>query len=191
MCFGGGPFASILLGTQCASWTCMSISFTKLGKFPFITFSNRFLISCSSSSSPSGTPMMRMLEHLKLSQRLFTLSLFFRILFSSSCPDFLLPYVPNHWFDPWFNPLYCCSPINCSLFQLVYPSFLTGYFLCCRGPHSVPWACLWTVFWTLHLTDSLSPFCLVPFLEFWSVLSFGPCFFDSSFWQAPCVCFYI
>ena len=29
------------------------------------------------------------------------------------------------------------------------------------------------------------------FLEFSSVLSFGPCFFVSSFWQAPCVCFYV
>ena len=25
----------------------------------------------------------------------------------------------------------------------------------------------------------------------WSVLSFGPCFFISSFWQPPCVCFYV
>ena len=34
----------------------------------------------------------------------------------------------------------------------------------------------------------LSPFCLVLFLEFWSVLSFGPCFFVSSFWQPASVC---
>ena len=42
MCLGVGLFASILLGTQCASWTCMSISFTKLGKFSFITFQTDF-----------------------------------------------------------------------------------------------------------------------------------------------------
>ena len=29
------------------------------------------------------------------------------------------------------------------------------------------------------------------FLEFCSVLSFGPCYFVSSFWQPLCVCFYV
>ena len=29
------------------------------------------------------------------------------------------------------------------------------------------------------------------FLEFWSVFLFGPCFFVFSFWQPPCVCFYV
>ena len=32
---------------------------------------------------------------------------------------------------------------------------------------------------------------LSSFSEFCSVLSFGPCFLVSSFWQPPCVCFYI
>ena len=45
MCLGVDLFAPILFGTLCASWTCMSISFTKLGKFSFIIFSNRFPIS--------------------------------------------------------------------------------------------------------------------------------------------------
>ena len=36
-----------LLGTPCASWICMLISFTRLGKFSVIIFSNRFSISCS------------------------------------------------------------------------------------------------------------------------------------------------
>ena len=35
----------------------------------------------------------------------------------------------------------------------------------------------------------LYPFCLVLFLGFYSVLSFGPYFFVSSIWQPPCVCF--
>ena len=47
------------------------------------------------------------------------------------------------------------------------------------------------MFWTLHLVDCLSPFCLFLFLEFYSVLLFGTCYFVSSFWQLPCVCFYI
>ena len=45
------------------------------------------------------------------------------------------------------------------------------------------------VFWSLHLMNCLSPFHLALFLEFWSVLSFGPCSFISSFWQPPCLCF--
>ena len=57
MCLGGGLFASILFGTLCTSQTCMPISFSKLGKFCFIIFSNRFPISYS-FSSPSGTPKM-------------------------------------------------------------------------------------------------------------------------------------
>ena len=51
----------------------------------FIIFSNRFLISFS---CPSDTPMMQMLECLKLSQRLLILFSFLRgILFSSYCSD--------------------------------------------------------------------------------------------------------
>ena len=46
-----GLFVSILCGTLCASWTCKSISFTKLGKFYFIIFSNGFRIFCSFFSS--------------------------------------------------------------------------------------------------------------------------------------------
>ena len=43
------------------------------------------------------------------------------------------------------------------------------------------------MFWTLRLLGYLSLFCLVLFLEFCSVLSFGTCFFASSFWQPPCL----
>ena len=50
MCLGVFLFGSNLFQTLCASWTCMSISFTKLRNFSFIIFSNKFLISCSFSS---------------------------------------------------------------------------------------------------------------------------------------------
>ena len=55
ICFGVSLFEFILFGTLCASWTYISIFFTKLGKFAVIIFSNRFPISCS-LSSPSATP---------------------------------------------------------------------------------------------------------------------------------------
>ena len=51
------------------------------------------------------------------------------------------------------------------------------------------WSILIPVFWTVYLIGCLSPFHLVLFLEFCSVLSFGPYFCVSSFWQPPCVCF--
>ena len=39
MCLSVVLFGSNLFGPLCASWTCMSISFVKLGKFSFIIFS--------------------------------------------------------------------------------------------------------------------------------------------------------
>ena len=127
MCFGVGLFVSILLRTLCASQTCISTSFTKLGKFSFIIFPNRFPISCS-FFSPSGTSMMQMLECLKLSQRLLTLSLlllllfgFFFLLVLIGC--FLLPYVPNHWFEWQLPPPHCWFLVDFSLFHLVCLNF--------------------------------------------------------------------
>ena len=123
-----GLFASTLFGALCVFRTCMSVSFTKLVEFSLIISGNKFSISCS-FSSPSSTPMIWMLVCLKLSQRLLTLLSFIWILFSS-CSDwmFFLSCVPNHWFDSWLHLLYCCFPINCSLFQLVNPLFLTRSF---------------------------------------------------------------
>ena len=42
---------------------------------------------------------------------------------------------------------------------------------------TILWASWLPVFWTLHLIGCLSPHCLVLLLEFWSLLSFGPCVF--------------
>ena len=83
MCLGVGLFASIIIGTLCASWTCMSIPFTNLGKLSFTVFSERFLFSCSFSCL-SGTPMRQMLDLLKVSQGLLTLSSFFFFFFLDS-----------------------------------------------------------------------------------------------------------
>ena len=63
----------------CGGWTLWtswkSVSFARSGKFSFIICSNKFLISCSSSSS--GTPVIQMLEHFKMSWRFQSLSSFF------------------------------------------------------------------------------------------------------------------
>ena len=108
--------SSSLFETLCASWTCMSIFFAKLWKFFYVIFSSKFSISCS-SSSPAGTPMIQMLVHLQISQRLLILLfllkvylyLFFILLYSCFFLLFSLnasffPYVPNHWFESRLPP---------------------------------------------------------------------------------------
>ena len=136
MCLGMGLFASILFGTLCASWTCMSIFFTKLGKFSFIIFSNRFPISYCfllhlTSLWCEWWTTWSCLGGYLLCLWFFFILFFFLLFWLVG----LLPYASNHRFDSWLHSLYCSFPINYSLFQLVCPSFLTGSFLCCWGPH--------------------------------------------------------
>ena len=186
MCLGVGFLHPSCLGL-CASWTCMSMSPTKLGKFSFIIFSNRFPISCSFSSS--GTPMMRMLYPLKLSQRLLILSSFFLNSFS-----FLLFwlvvfwYVPNHWLNSCLQPLYCYFP---KLFRIsLSESFISDwiFFKLLRSSLSS----LSILITSVLNSASGRLFISISFSSFSEVLiSFGPCFFVSSFWQPPCVCFYV
>ena len=128
MCLGVGLFASILCGTVCASWTYMSISFIKLEKSSSIIFSNRFLISCS-ISSPSGTPMMAMLELLKFSKRRLYYPHFLDS-FCCCCSDWLIftSLCSKSLIWLWLHPLHWCFPVNCSFFKLVYPSFLKDFF---------------------------------------------------------------
>ena len=119
MCLGVVLFGSNLFETLCPSWTRMSISFTKLGKFSFIIFSNNFSIYCFSSLL--GTLMFQMLVHLKLSQRFLICPCFFEFFFLSTVliECFFLPCVPNRWFDSWLHPLHCWFPVDFSLFHLV------------------------------------------------------------------------
>ena len=196
-----GHFEFILFGILCTFWTCMSVSFTRLGKFYVIIFSHRFLIPCSVSSL-SVTPMMQMLVHLNLSQRLFTLSSFLLILFSFCCLDwgffsFFLSSKLLIWSSASSTLLILCNEFS---FQLFHSLFLTGS-LCFLSPFyfsylfvefmlsssTLPISSLRIhitsvlnsepVFWTLNLVDWLSPFYLFLFLEFRCVLSFGVCFF--------------
>ena len=71
----------ILFGTLWVSWTWVIISFPILGQFSTIISSSIFSWSVFLSSS-SGTPMIRMLGHLTLSQRSLRLSSFLLIHFS-------------------------------------------------------------------------------------------------------------
>ena len=85
------------------SWTCMSTSFTKLGKFSFIIFSNRFPISCSFSSR-SGTPMMPMLDLLKLSRGHLYYPHFFRFFFLLEKSYFIVVQLHLSTFTPHHTP---------------------------------------------------------------------------------------
>ena len=88
MCLGMFLLGFILFGTLCASWTWLTSSFSMLGKFSTIISSKIFsypFFFCSSS----GTPIIRMLGCLILSQRSQRLSsvlfiLFYFILFFRS-----------------------------------------------------------------------------------------------------------
>ena len=132
-------FVSILFGTLC--FLNLYIYFLhQIKDVSFIIFSSRFPISCS-FSSPSGTPVMWMLECLKLSQRLLSLALcfwfFFFLLFwlnvfSYLCSKSLI----------WFLASYTRLLIPCKFFfiSLSVNLFLSGSFLCCWSTQWVPWA---------------------------------------------------
>ena len=81
MCLGVFHLRFILFATLWVSWTWVAISLPILGKFSTIVSSSIFSWSFFLSSS-SGTPMIRMLGHLTLSQRSLRLFSFLLILFS-------------------------------------------------------------------------------------------------------------
>ena len=98
MCLGVGFLASILFGTLC--FLNLYVYFLSLFfqiAFQFLVLS-LLLLACLWCDC--WIPM-------KLSQRLLTLSSFFRVFFLLivliDC--FLLPYVPNHWFDSLLHQL--------------------------------------------------------------------------------------
>ena len=144
--------------------------------------------------SLSGTPMMQMLDLLKLFQRLFILSSFFWILFYSTCSVLLLFASLCSKSLIWFLASSTLLLFPCKLFFIsISVSFVSDwvFFLHLRSSLGSLSVLIYPIFLTLHLIDYQSPFHLALFLEFWSTLSFGPCFFVSSFWQPPRVYFYV
>ena len=75
-CLGVFLLGSNFFGTLASQTSWNSISFARLGKFSFIICSNTFSISCC-RSFPSGTPIIQILECLRLSQRVLSLPSFF------------------------------------------------------------------------------------------------------------------
>ena len=150
VCFLGSNF----FGTLWVSWTSWkSISFTRLRKFSFIMFSNKFSISCC-CSSPSGTPMIRMLECLKMSCRSLSFSLFW-ILISSFCSGWM--FLSSFWsksliwvlvsFPSLLIPPYIFFFISLCI------AFISSFILQLSSINSVS---IWLpVFWTLP-SDRLS-----------------------------------
>ena len=176
MCLGVFLLGSRFFGTLWASWTSWkSISFARLVKFPSIICSNKSSTSCS-YSCPSATPMILMLECLKLPQSFLSLSSFFWILVSS-------------FFYGWmFISSFCSKSLIWVLIS--FPSQLVPYIFC--------FISLWAAFtgsFILQLSSVSSVSILIisvlnsasnrlsissllnSFLEFWFVLSFWPYLF--------------
>ena len=119
MCLGLCFLGSKFFGTLSFLDFWKSISFARLGKFSFIIFSHKFSISCS-SSSPSATLIIQVLECLKLSWRFLSLSLFFLnscffILFWLNVYVFLLLQIVD--LSPSFPSLHCWFPVHFPLFH--------------------------------------------------------------------------
>ena len=112
MCLGLFHLGFILFGTLQVSWPWVAISFPNLGKFSTIISSSIFSWPFFLSSS-SGTPMIRMLGRLTLSQSSLRLSSFLLILFSSLLHLFLPFYFLPHlsYLLPLF--FYCWFPLEC------------------------------------------------------------------------------
>lgn len=88
--------------------------------------------------------------------------------------------------------MYSSLRLLCSLFPTVLflwfsPPFLCFLSLCDVLTEVIERPC--NQCFELHLVDCLSPSCFVLFLELFSVLSFGTCFWVSSFILPPCVSF--
>ena len=113
--------------SRCSSWTWMSVSLPRLGKFSAIMSSNMF------SAPPflsflSETPIMQVLVCLILSQRSLKLSSFLFIFFLLSVQHqwFLLLCLPAHWLASLYCLFYFWFLLVHFSLQLLYYSSLFG-----------------------------------------------------------------
>ena len=178
MCLWVFLLGSNFFGTLWISWISWKpICFARLGQFSFIICSNKFSISFS-SYSPSGTHMIQMLKHSKLSRTnklllIFLNSCFFIcsswMVISSFCSNMLI----------WVLICFPSLLFLCIFFFISLCIAFTSSFIFCHTQSFLRASWL-PVLWTLHLIGCVSPHHLVLFLEFCSVLSFGPYFFVSA-----------
>ena len=126
MCLGVFLFGSNFFGTLWASRTCVSFSFTRLGKFLVIISSNRFSIPCS-VYSPSDIPMMQMLLHFMLSKMFLNLSLFF-FSFCCSCWVLFSTLSSKSLIQSSASSNLLFFPSSVLFIQTLYSLFLTGPF---------------------------------------------------------------
>ena len=107
---------------------CLEVYFLcQIGKFSFIIFSSKLPMSYS-SSSPSGTPIIRMLGYFKMSWRFLSLSSFFL----NSCFFFLSQM--NVYFFPLFqivdlNPSFCPFSFGSLYIFLYFTLYSLHFFL--------------------------------------------------------------
>ena len=200
MCLGVFLCGLILYGTLCTSWTWVTLSSSRLGRFSAIISSNIFSSPLSLSlSPPSGTPIMQMLVHLMLSQRALKLSPFFFffcsdsvistnlsssfvICFSVSSDLLLIPY------SVFYISVIVCSSLWFFLYMFLNSLLRTFNSSLCSSslfPSSLNIFMIITP-WTLYWVDCLSPLYFV--LAFYLVPLFGTYFSVASF--VLICCFY-
>ena len=174
-CLGVVLFGFNLFGTLCAFWTCIIYFLCQIGKFSFIIFSNKFSVSCS-SSSPSGTPMIWTLEHWKLSQRFLSLFSFLWIPVSSLCSGWMFI---SSFYSKWLIWVPVSFPLQ--LIPCIY-SFISRCIAFTSSFILWPYSTISVGILITSVLNSSSDrlaisLCWGLFLDFWSVLSFGLYFF--------------
>ena len=125
--------------------------------------------------------MIQILECLKLSQRFLSLSSLFWILVSSFCFGWM--FISSFCSKSLIWVLVSFPSLVGSLYIFLCIILVRHHFFLCDYTQSFLWTSRLPVFWNLHLIGCLSSHCLVLFLEFWPILSFGPYFLSQ------CTCY--